>query len=205
MTLPQDKPRVLALTGGIGSGKSTFARAFAQLGVPCIDADALARTIHQDPAHPATHAIALAFPQAMTPDGRLARGSLRTLFALDAGVNEELKSILRPWVLAEAQRWTQAQKAVYVIWESALTADQQIPAARVLVIDAANDVRLARIALRNPDWSREQAASIMAMQPPRAAYLALADDVIVNHGPATEVPALAAQLHAAYLARWSST
>lgn len=196
-------PKVLALTGGIASGKSTFARAFAQLGVPCIDADALARAIHQDPAHPATRAIAQAFPDAMTADGRLARGTLRTVFALDAKANEDLKNILRPAVLAAAEDWTRQQGAPYVIWESALTADQAIGAHRVLVIDASETTRLARIALRNPDWSREQAAAVMAMQLPRAAYLEGADDVASNDGPAADVQAIAAQLHANYLALWS--
>ncbi|NHZ60905.1 dephospho-CoA kinase [Massilia sp. CCM 8694] len=96
-------PKVLMLTGGIGSGKSTFARAFAALGVPCIDADALARTVHQDPAHPATLRIARAFPQAMAADGSLARGSLRNIFARDPAANEELKRLLRPAVLALAE------------------------------------------------------------------------------------------------------
>lgn len=198
-------PQVLALTGSIGSGKSTFARAFAALGVPCLDTDAVARAIHQDPLHPATGAIALAFPHAMTPDGRLARGSLRTVFAADPGANEELKRLLRPSVLAEAQRWTQAQDAPYVICESALSIGQDIGSARVLVIDASEESRLARIALRNPDWSREQALAIIALQLPREAYLAGADDVIVNDGPAEAIPALAAQLHQTYLTLWSRT
>lgn len=196
-------PKVLALTGSIGSGKSTFARAFADLGVPCLDTDLVARTIHQDPSHPATNAIALAFPQAMTPDGRLARGSLRTVFAANPGANDELKRILRPSVLAEAQRWTEAQDAPYVIWESALSLDQDIGSARVLVIDASEETRLARIALRNPDWSREQALAIISMQLPREAYLAGADDVIVNDGPPDAIPALAARLHQTYLSLWS--
>jgi dephospho-CoA kinase len=196
-------PRVLALSGSIGSGKSTFARAFAALGVPCLDTDEVARAIHQDPLHPATRAIALAFPQAMTSDGRLARGSLRTVFAADPAANEELKRLLRPPVLAEAQRWTQAQVTPYVVWESALAIDQHIGSSRVLVIDASQPSRLARIALRNPDWSREQALAIIAMQPPREAYLAGADDVIVNDGPAEAIPALAAQLHQTYLTLWS--
>lgn len=198
-------PPVLALTGSIGSGKSSFAHAFAALGVPCLDTDVVARTIHQDPLHPAMHAIALAFPQAMTPDGRLARGSLRTVFAADPGANEELKRILRPAVLAAARRWTEQQDAPYVVWESALSLDQDIGSARVLVIDAAEEVRLARIALRNPDWSRAQALAIISLQPPRAAYLAGADDIIVNDGPRAAIPALAAQLHQQYLSLWSRT
>ncbi|HEX8615025.1 MAG TPA: dephospho-CoA kinase, partial [Telluria sp.] len=164
-------PKVLVLTGGIGSGKSTFAHAFQALGVPCIDADALARTVHQDPAHPATMQIARAFPQAMAPDGSLARGTLRSIFALDAAANEELKRILRPAVLALADAWTRRQRSPYVVWESALAMDQSLPAARVLVIDTNDRNRAARIALRNPDWTSAQVASIIAMQLPRADYL----------------------------------
>ena len=200
---PQSEPQVLALTGSIGSGKSTFARAFAALGVPCLDTDVVARTIHQNPAHPATAAIARAFPQAMTPDGRLARGSLRTVFAADPAANDELKRILRQPVLAEARRWTAEQQAPYVIWESALSLDQNIGSARVLVIDASEQTRLARIALRNPDWSREQALAIISMQLPREAYLAGADDVVVNDGPLEAIAARVAPLHQHYLSLWS--
>ena len=196
-------PPVLALTGSIGSGKSTFARAFAALGVPCLDTDSVARAIHQDPAHPATCAIALAFPAAMTADGRLARGSLRTVFAANPDANDELKRILRPAVVSAAQRWTQEQLAPYVLWESALSLDQDIDAARVLLIDAPQQLRLARIALRNSDWSREQVLAIVSLQPPRQAYLAGADDVVVNDGALGAIPALAAQLHHTYLSLWS--
>lgn len=196
-------PRVLVLTGGIGSGKSTFARAFEALGVPCIDADALARTVHQDPAHPATLQIARAFPQAMAADGRLARGTLRSIFALDAAANEELKRILRPAVLALAGEWTRRQQTPYVVWESALAMDQALPATRVLVVDAAYRNRAARIALRNPDWTRAQVAGVVAMQLARADYLARADDVVENDGTLDEVRVLTEQLHRKYTDLWS--
>ncbi|MDM5179020.1 dephospho-CoA kinase [Massilia sp. DJPM01] len=196
-------PKVLVLTGGIGSGKSTFARAFEALGVPCLDADALARTVHQDPAHPATVQIGRAFPQAMAPDGSLARGTLRSVFALNPAANEELKRILRPAVLALADDWTRRQQSPYVVWESALAMDQALPATRVLVVDTSDRNRAARIALRNPDWTRGQVASIIAMQLPRADYLARADDVVQNDGTLDEVRALALQLHHRYTDLWS--
>jgi dephospho-CoA kinase len=201
--MSQSPPRVVMLTGGIGSGKSTCARAFAELGVPCIDTDALARTVHQDPAHPATRRIARAFPQAMAADGSLARGTLRSIFARDANANEELKRILRPALLALAEGWTRRQRGPYVVWESALAMDQALPAARVLVVDAADATRSARIALRNPDWSGAQLASVMAMQAPRAAYLAHADDVLDNDGTLDRMRAQCAQLHARYTDLWS--
>lgn len=196
-------PKVVVLTGGIGSGKSTFARAFAALGVPCIDADALARTVHQDPAHAATMQIARAFPQAMAADGSLARGTLRSIFALDPTANEELKRILRPAVLALADDWTRRQQAPYVVWESALAMDQALPAARVLVVDATDQMRAARIALRNPDWTSAQVASVIAMQLPRADYLARADDVVHNDGTLDDVRVLTEQLHHRYTDLWS--
>ncbi|UOD33071.1 dephospho-CoA kinase [Massilia violaceinigra] len=196
-------PKVLVLTGGIGSGKSTFARAFEALGVPCIDADALARTVHQDASHPATMQIARAFPQAMAADGSLARGTLRSIFAVDPAANEELKRILRPAVLALADDWTRRQQTPYVVWESALAMDQALPAARVLVVDATDQMRAARVALRNPDWTSAQVASIIAMQLPRADYLARADDVVHNDGTLDDVRAQTLQLHHRYTDLWS--
>lgn len=198
-----DSPHVVALTGAIGSGKSTVAAAFAQMGVPCIDSDLVVRRMHQDPGHPATREIARAFPAAMTPDGRLARGSLRTLFAKDPAANALLKRVFRPWVLAELQRWTADQHAPYVIWESALALDNDLGAGRVLVVDAGVDTRLRRIALRNPDWSQDQVRAVLSMQPPRSAYLAGADDVVLNEGTAADAARATAQLHANYLALWS--
>ena len=90
-----------------------------------------------------------------------------------------------------------------MVWESALATDQALPAARVLVIDASDDTRAARIALRNPDWTPEQVASIIAIQPPRADYLAHADDVAGNDGTPDEVRTLTLQLHRRYTDLWS--
>lgn len=196
-------PAVLGITGAIGSGKSTCARAFAALGVPVIDADEVARAIHQDPEHPATRALARAFPQAMTADGRLARGSLRTVFARDPDANAELKRILRAPVLAETACWTRASQAPYVVWESALMMDQEIGVDRMLVVDADDAVRIARVGLRNPDWSAAQLAAIISMQLPRAAYLAGADDVVNNEGDEAALRDAVRVLHQTYLQLWS--
>jgi len=201
--MTRSNPQVVALTGGVGSGKSTFARAFAALGVPSLDADLVARKIHQDPAHPAMAAVAAAFPKALGSDARLARGSLRSFFARDPAANAELKRLLRAWVLQDATRWTSTQSTPYVVWESALIGDQAIPASRVLVIDASPQVRMARLALRNPDWTPSEVASIFDMQPSRAAYLSGADDVALNDGTPDGVARLVEDLHRKYTALWS--
>ncbi len=180
-------PRVVALTGGIGSGKSAVRKMFETLGVPGIDADQVARAIHQDPLHPANKEIARAFPDAVTPAGTLHRGSLRARFAIDAAANAQLKQILKPYVMSAIGQWTRAQSAPYVIWESALILDENIPADRVLVVDARDDTRIARIQARNPDWPIEQIRSILAIQLPRAAYVSAAHDVIDNDGSLQEL------------------
>jgi dephospho-CoA kinase len=196
------KPKIIGLTGGIGSGKSLVLRMFAELGVPTSDADLIARAIHQDPAHPATKEIANAFPQAMTPEGRLKRGSLREFFARDNAANEQLKSILRPHVEAAMRAWTMQQATPYVVWESALIIEANITVDRILLIDASPALQLARIAARNPDWSREEAERILAMQTGRAHRAAHAHDTILNDGTIDELRRQVDTLHRRYLELW---
>lgn len=195
-------PGIVALTGGIGSGKSVVRKMFEKLGVPCIDADLVARTIHQDPAHPATRQIAQAFPESAAPDGTLRRGSLRARFANDEEANRKLKRILKPHVMAAILQWTHAQKAPYVIWESALILDENIPADRVLVVDAPDEIRVARIRARNPDWPIEQINNILAAQLPRATYLQAAQDVIQNDASLESLRKRVDALHRMYLEIW---
>ena len=89
-------PKILGLTGGIGSGKSQVRHILENLNVPCLDADIVARAIHQDAAHPAVAEIARAFPDAIDIDGKLSRGSLRSIFAADPAANSRLQAILKP-------------------------------------------------------------------------------------------------------------
>lgn len=199
----QSMPRVLGLTGGIGSGKSCARAMFEQLGVPCLDADLVARQIHQDPQHPAMAAIGRAVPAAISPQGNVSRGSLRTLFASDAAANNTLKTILRPYVLAEAVRWSKAQPAAYVVWETALLMEQSIPCDRILLINTSDAARLPRTLARNPDWSRAQIDSIIAIQPSRDDYRAHAHDIVDNNGTQAQLQARIEQLHHFYLTLWN--
>ena len=196
-------PRIVGLTGGIASGKSLACTMFASLGVPTLDIDLVARDMHQDPSHPATRALAAAFPQAMTADGALRRGSLRTLFARDGVANAALKGIFRPYVQQAVRQWTGAQSAVYVVWEAALLADLGVPLDRILVLDAPPDVRTSRLLARNPDWSRDDAENLIAVQaatPPPSAW---PTDILANTGSREDLSQRVRAQHACYLALWS--
>lgn len=195
-------PRVVALTGGVGCGKSQARNMFESLGVPCIDADIVARHIHQDPAHPATRQLAQAFADLMTPAGRLQRGSLHARFAVDEAANRRLKEILRPHVLATIHRWSALQDAPYVVWESALIPEPEIAVDRVVTVDAQDRHRMARIKRRNPDWSAQQIRALLAAQMPRDAYLAAAHDVLSNDGSICALQRQVEAMHQRYIALW---
>lgn len=155
---------------------------FAALGVPTLDVDLVARAMHQNPDHSATRALAAAVPNAMTADGTLQRGSLRTLFARDAAANAILKTIFRPYVQQAVRQWTSAQGAFYVVWETALLADLSLPLDRILIIDAPPDLRTGRLLARNPSWSRDDAEHLIAMQAATPPPAACPTDILVNTG-----------------------
>jgi dephospho-CoA kinase len=88
--------KVLGLTGGIGSGKSTVASMFAQLGADVIDADQLARQV-VEPGQPALEEIATAFGRdVLLPDGRLDRGKLARIIFADPVARGKLNAITHP-------------------------------------------------------------------------------------------------------------
>lgn len=193
------QPLVIGLTGGIGSGKSTARESFERLGVPCIDADRVARKLHQDPKHPVIAQIRALFPEVITVDGKLARGSLHQVFACDATANRQLKSLLKPFVMAQLLHWTQQQRFPYVVWESALLLDEHIPVDRVLLVDCPEAQRLRRIGIRNPAWNEEQIHQVQAMQMSRPAFLEQAQDVIRNDASVAELQQQVEAMHRHYM------
>ena len=110
MTPPPDVRRV-ALTGGIASGKSYCLARFAALGVPTIDADALAHDAVAVGA-PALGAIARRFgPAVIQADGHLDRDALGRIVFGDATARQDLERIIHPLVYAGIDRWFRAQAA----------------------------------------------------------------------------------------------
>lgn len=200
--LAANLPHTVGLTGGIGSGKSQARKMFEQAGVPCIDADMVAREIHQQPDHPALIELAQAFPSAMTSDGLLSRGSMRSIFSTDPIANARLKSILGPHVMKELRAWSCLQSCSFVVWESALIIDEKISVDRILVVDASYETQVERVLLRNPDWSREQIDGIIKLQLPRELRVLAADDVIDNNGTVDKLREQVTLLCGQYLKLW---
>ena len=109
------RPLIVGLTGGIGSGKSTVADLFQQLGIPVIDADVIAHTL-VEPGQPALVEIIEAFgANTVDASGVLDRARLRKLVFSDPGQKHRLEAILHPKIRREIITLTTNTQAPYCI------------------------------------------------------------------------------------------
>jgi len=175
---------LIGLTGNIASGKTEVARIFADLGATVIDADELARDAVQ-PGSPALAAIVSRWGErVLLPDGSLNRPVMRSIafsseedrIALNAIVHPAVK-LLRDELVEEARRRGDqvVVAAIPLLYEAGLERDFD----RVILVDAPDDVRLARLIHRRGIGAAE-AQRMMAAQMPASAKRARADVVIEN-------------------------
>jgi dephospho-CoA kinase len=194
---------VVAVTGGIASGKSEACRRFAGFGIAIADADVFARLL-VEPGQPALAAIAGRFgPQVLRPDGSLDRPALRTIVFDDPGARRDLEAILHPRIRAALRDACAAAESPYAIAAVPLLAEGGGREAypwldRILVLDLPPELQVQRLLARD-GGSREHAARILDAQASRERRLALADDVIDNAGTAEELARQVSILHARYL------
>ncbi|HWK52856.1 MAG TPA: dephospho-CoA kinase [Hyphomicrobiales bacterium] len=193
------RPFVVGLTGGIGSGKSTVADAFAAHGIEVIDADAISRA-QVAPGSPALAAIASHFGhEYLLPDGNLNRRLLRErLFAAPAE-RLWLEALLHPPIREQIHATIAASTAPWLLLMVPLLLESGAYAwvDRVLVVDLPEALQLTRASQRDgSDAATIQA--IMASQLPRTTRLAKADDVIDNSGLPEALAPQVEQLMALY-------
>lgn len=116
----------VALTGGIGSGKSTVADAFADLGITVIDADIIARQM-VEPGQPALNAIAEHFgSELIAADGTLRRRALRERIFSHPEEKAWLNALLHPLIQQETQRQFQQATSPYVLWVVPLLVENRL-------------------------------------------------------------------------------
>jgi dephospho-CoA kinase len=178
--------RVVGLTGGIASGKSTFAGALRARGAPVIDADALARAAVA-PGTPALAEIARAFGgEVLLPDGTLDRKRLGAIVFADASARGRLEAITHPAVrvamAAETARLAAAGHAfafydVPLLYEVGLDRDLD----SVVVVWVPREVQRARLVARD-GLAPAEAEARLAAQLPLDEKAARADFVIENTG-----------------------
>ncbi len=191
---------IVALTGGIGSGKTTVANEFAALGVPIVDADIIARQV-VEPGTPALDAIALHFGKAiLNVDGSLNRNYLREIIFSNIEQKKWLNALLHPLIQKETKKQLQQVNYPYVIWVVPLLIENNIShlADRVLVVDVTEEEQILRTIERD-NISREQAINILNAQVSREKRLSYADDIVTNHTNDPSITNKVAALHKQYL------
>lgn len=194
-------PYLVGLTGGIGSGKTTVANLFAELGAGLVDTDDIARTL-TGPGMAAVAEIGHRFgAEYVTADGALDRGRMRRLVFADDKARRDLESILHPLIRQESQRMiatTTAPYAVVVVPLLLETPHYRGYANRVLVVDCDPEIQVERV-MKRSGLSREEVLAIMASQLPRAERLRNADDIVSNDGDLAALGPQIPPLHHRYI------
>jgi dephospho-CoA kinase len=178
---------LVALTGGIASGKSTIARRLSEHGAIVIDADQIVRDVQQ-PGSPVLTAIADEFGERMLrPDGSLDRAALGSAVFGDPDAVARLNAIVHPAVRTEsARRFAEAfasDPATVVVYDVPLLVEARVddPWDLIVVAHAPAEVRKDRLVeLRG--MTETDAAARIASQVPDEARLAIADVVIETAG-----------------------
>lgn len=191
----------IALTGGIGSGKSEVARRFAELGAPIIDTDIVAREL-VEPGTPALQEIVAVFgADILDPGGHLDRPALRKRIFADSEKRKQLEAILHPRIKKSALAQADQMNAPYclLVIPLLLEAGRDYPVDRILVVDTPMELQYQRVAVRD-GLSDHEIAAILATQVERQQRLAAADDVILNEGSMEALQSQVNDLHLLYLA-----
>ncbi|MGH8221626.1 MAG: dephospho-CoA kinase [Woeseiaceae bacterium] len=189
----------IGLTGGIASGKSTVADLFAELGVPVIDTDLIAREL-VEPGMPALDAIRREFGDRVMVDGALDRAALRELVFASDERRHRLQGILHPLIREETLRQAESAGGPYQLIVVPLLAESPLKARvdRILVVDCEPEQQLGRLLKRDAE-SRDQAERMIAAQARREERLAIADDVVDNSGDLDDTRRQVQALHERYL------
>ena len=196
------RPYVVGLTGGIGSGKSAAADEFARLGATVVDTDLIAHRL-TGPGGAALAAIQRLFGDAFVlPSGAMDRKRMRERVFADTAARKSLESVLHPMIREESERQIAAAAGTYVVHVVPLlveSGDFRRRVDRVLVVDCPEATQIARVRARS-DLSGDEALAIVQSQASRAERLAAADDVIDNGGTLEDLRRQVAALHAKYVA-----
>ena len=191
---------IIGLTGGIGSGKTTVANLFAELGISIIDADQVAREV-VEPSTSALQQITARYgQQVITMDGQLNRSKLRDIIFASASEREWLETLLHPLIRARMHEYVTQAKSPYCILVIPLLLESKPNelVQRILVVDTPEKSQISRTLLRDKS-SAEQIQQIMASQVSRSQRLAAADDVIINDSNLTTLKSQVENLHRQYL------
>jgi len=191
---------VIGLTGGIGSGKSTVSRLFANHHVPIIDADEIARKLTQ-PNHPAYKKIIDHFGKAITTENHeLDRKKLRLLIFENQKEKIWLEQLLHPMIQKQIQDDIKQLTFPYciIVIPLLLETESYQFIDRILVVDAEEPLQIERVTARD-GMAITHIKAILESQVPRHHRITKAHEIILNNGKIEDLDHQVEQLHLQYL------
>ena len=192
----------IALTGGIGSGKSEATKIFSSLGVPIVDLDIISHQLTAE-KQPLVGEIAKVFGQEyISTSGALDRTKMRQLVFANENARKQLNKILHPAIYREAiKQLQQFSKQPYAILAIPLLEEGSIYAQaidRVLVIDCEQEKQIERVKQRS-HLTEPEIKQIIEAQIPRKSRIKMADDLIENNGSIADLHSKIEKLHQKYI------
>ena len=191
---------LIALTGGIGSGKSTVARRWVELGATEVDADVLARKV-VEPGSKGLALVAQEFGQSIIKaDGSLDRAELSKLAFNNDQSRKKLEGILHPLIQELAKSKTSSLSGIIVYTIPLLVETQSaLKFDKIVAISCPEEVRLGRL-VQNRGMSEEEAKSRIRAQASDKEREAVADIVISSNCSLEELVAKSEEVFRRFLA-----
>ena len=196
----ENRRLILGLTGGIGTGKSTVAAEFKNLGICIVNADEGSRAV-VEPGKPALSKIASQFGgQIILSDGSLNRTALREIIFNNAIKKQWLEELLHPIIRDWIVEHLNDSDSPYVILESPLLleTDQHELVDTTLLIDLPVELQLERAGARDANNSK-QIQRIIDSQMSREQKISKADWIFDNSGEKAMISLRVNQLHEKFL------
>jgi dephospho-CoA kinase len=173
-------PKIIGLTGGIGSGKTTVANLFASLGIPVFNADDAAKQLMQN-SPIIKNQLIQQFGDQVYEQGQLNKSYLASIVFGDPEKLAILNSIVHPVTIQAALDWAQQQSSAYVIKEAALIFESNASEGLdyVIGVTAPIALRIERV-MKRDQCSQAEVEKRMQYQISDAVKMKLCDKVIVN-------------------------
>jgi len=172
---------IVGLTGGIGSGKTTIAQMFSDLGVAVYDSDIEAKTL-MNSSKKLRKAIKALFGKGAYKKKKLDRSYIAEKVFNDEALLNALNAIVHPAVRKHFKSWAKEQKSEYVIQESAIIFEQENQEFydKIVLVTAPLEDRIERVLKRDSDQKKSKIEKRMANQLPDRKKIELSDYVIHN-------------------------
>jgi dephospho-CoA kinase len=191
----------IALTGGIGSGKTTVSDYFRKLGVPVIDADETSHEVTQAGAPAVQQIVDVLGDSVLDCDGNLDRIALRNIVFGDTESRKQLESILHPEIRRRMNDAASRTQSPYCLFSIPLLIEtgQHASYDRILVVETSEDRRRTWIQARS-DLTEIEITAILSAQVSDEQRRRAADDLLINDGGIDDLHARIDRLHQRYLA-----